>query len=86
MDELRRLAGAEVTVRVTIFKGAGSSMEEVDIKCVIDSINVNTFRFEESGDALFISISATPLEELPEGVEIEEFEIIDPQQITKSHD
>ena len=86
MDELRRLAGAEVNVRMTISEDGGSTMNEVDIKCIIDSIDVNTFRFEESGDPLFISISVTPLERLPEGIDYDEFENIDPQQITKSYD
>ena len=79
MNDLRELIGKEVTVYIEDKK------EDVflGIRSIVTDVTINTHRFEEKSEPIYIEVQADPLTDLPKGVDYQDFDFIPLENITK---
>ena len=66
MNNLNELIGQKVTASILNEKG-----DYIDFKCKVRNVNINDWYFEENGEQIYINVDVDPIDELPEGFDME---------------
>ena len=74
MENLKELIGEEVFAEI----------EDLSLKCEVIDVTIEDYYFQEKGEAIFISVNVKPIDDLPEGVDIEEMTNIPLDNIRKA--
>jgi hypothetical protein len=67
MNDLRELIGQTVTATAENEKG-----NYIDVRCEIVDLQIDDYYFEEKGEAIYITVNAVPIGELPKGFNYED--------------
>jgi len=78
MSVLNNLVNQKVVVEIE------GEEETSFIEGTVLSVDVNDFYFHEKGEPIYITVSVNPNEDLPEGVDMEEFHDIPLSNVRKA--